>query len=409
MTNESRAGSALVATFITALVAPVLGLSIGRQTVRVESSFVQIDATVADKNGNRIHGLKLEHFRVLEDNKLQKLAGVDFFDVSKAATIENAEPIYISLNNANDSETLSAIRSSHRLIVLFFDKSAMFPEDLLRAVDSAKEFVKNQMTPADLVTIATYGTQLIVKSDFTNDRAVLDETLDSVIPGKRSTSKDKKSTLDDSITSDSGITDTEHSLSAITALAEMLAQIPGRKSVIHFTGGLAPSASLGRIVGDNGSGVAMDRGVPNPLAGLPPPMPDIIPNIDAATNAANDSNASFYEVDARGLVTICPTPRGGDGACACVHIGGRVCQPVHPSRDTLYTLAADSGGRLFTDLNDFRPIYKTVQDDSTGYYLLTYDPANKKKDGSYRTIEIKLVNVPGGHITFRHGYYAPRK
>ena len=189
----------------------------------------------------------------------------------------------------------------------------------------------------------------------------------------------------------------------------MLAQIPGRKSVIHFTGGLAPTASLGRNANANASAVAMDRGVPLAPRSTPVAGPDINPNIDAATNAANDSNASFYEVDARGLLTICGVPLIGDAPCACANVAGRVCQSVHSSRDTLYTLAADSGGMLFTDLNDFRPIYKAVQDDSTGYYLLTYDPSNKKKDGSYRQIEIKLVNVPGGRIVFRHGYYAPRK
>lgn len=398
----------LIAAFVLAVVLPLVGFSANQQTVRVESSFVQVDATVIDKNGNRIRGLKSANFQVREDNAAQKIAAVDFFDVSKAVADVNAEPIYVSLNSANDSETLSAIRSSHRLIVLFFDKSAMFPEDLLRSVDSAKEFVKNQMTPADLVTIATYGTDLIVKSDFTNDRATLEDALDSLMPGKRSASQGAKATLDDSVTGDIGVTDTLHSLNAAASLAEMLAQIPGRKSVIHFTGGLSPRAVLGHLAPAGASNVPMDRGVPNPGPRATATEPDIIPNVDATTNAANDSNASFYEVDARGLVTTCGSiPK--DMPCACTAVNGRPCQPVHSSRDTLYTLAADSGGMIFSDLNDFRPIYKAVQDDSTGYYLLTYDPSNKKKDGSYRIIEIKLVNVPGGHVTFRHGYYAPRK
>jgi VWFA-related protein len=409
MKNKPKRRSILIAAFILAVVVPALVFAHRQQTVRVESSFVQIDAMVTDKDENRVRGLKAENFRVLEDGKAQKIAGVDFFDVTKAAAVDNAEPIYISLNNENDSGTLSSIRSTHRLIVLFFDKSAMFPEDLLRAVDSAKEFVKNQMTPADLVTIAMYGTQLSVISDFTNDHATLDDALDTLIPGRRSNPKGTKATLGDSINGDSGVTDTEHSLSATTALAEMLAHVPGRKSVIHFTGGLAPSTRLGRRGGANASGVPMDRGVPNLRTAVLPAESEIIPNIDSATNAANDSNASFYEVDARGLVTICSVPPTGDAPCACADVVGRICASVHSSRDTLYTLAADSGGMLFTDLNDFRPIYKAVQDDSTGYYLLTYDPSNKKKDGSYRQIEIKLVNVSGGRIVFRHGYYAPRK
>jgi VWFA-related protein len=408
MKSHSQTKVVLITAFILAVVLPAVGFSSSQQTVRVESSFVQLDAMVTDKDGNHIRGLKPENFRVLEDNVAQRISAVDFFDVSKAVADVSAEPIYVSLNSAYDSATLSAIRSSHRLIVLFFDKSEMFPEDLLRSVDSAKEFVKNQMTPADLVTIATYGTQLSVMSDFTNDRANLAEALDSLISGKGATPKGQKASLDDSIDGDSGVTDTLHSLNAASSLAEMLAQIPGRKSVIHFTGGLSPRAVLGHLAPAGAASVPMDRGVPNPLARAAPTDPDIIPDIDATTNKANDSNASFYEVDARGLITICGMiPR--DIPCACTPLPLRSCQPVNSSRDTLYTLAADSGGMLFTDLNDFRPIYKAVQDDSTGYYLLTYDPSNKKKDGSYRIIEIKLVNVPGGRVTFRHGYYAPRK
>jgi hypothetical protein len=144
MKNQSKIRFAVTAAFVLAVALPLVGFSFSQQTVRVESSFVQLDAMVADKDGNRIRGLKAENFRVLEDNSPQKIAAVDFFDVSKAVVDANAEPIYISLNSANDSQTLSAIRSSHRLIVLFFDKSAMFPEDLLRSVDSAKEFPSNK-------------------------------------------------------------------------------------------------------------------------------------------------------------------------------------------------------------------------------------------------------------------------
>ena len=68
----------------------------------------------------------------------------------------------------------------------------MEPEDTLRAVDSARDFVKNQMTPADIVTVATYGTQLVVNSNFTNDRSTLDQTLSDMIPGKESALAKKK-------------------------------------------------------------------------------------------------------------------------------------------------------------------------------------------------------------------------
>jgi VWFA-related protein len=231
------------------------------------------------------------------------------------------------------------------------------------------------MTPADLVTIASYGTQLEVNSDFTNNREGLDKTLESLIPGRKSDSADGKARMDDSVSKKNGISNVEHSLDAAMALAEMLAEIPGRKSVIHFTTGL------------------LQNGINN------------LAVVDATTGAANRNNVSFYEVDARALHTVC----GGENPCQNANDVAREYTQLAESRSTLSTLALDTNGAFFGDMNDFKAIFRRVLEESTGYYLLTYDPSNKKKDGSYRAIEIKLVNVPGGRIVFRHGYYAPRK
>ena len=51
-----------------------------------------------------------------------------------------------------------------------FDISSMQPEDVQRAVDSAKKYVDEQMSPADLVAVATVGSTLDVLTDFTGDR-----------------------------------------------------------------------------------------------------------------------------------------------------------------------------------------------------------------------------------------------
>jgi len=364
-----------MATFVLAVVVPSLALTPRQQTVRVESSFVQIDATVIDKNGNRIHGLTAENFQIFEDRAPQKLAAVDFCQVLQSGTAVAANPVSIDLDNPTDADSLRVIGASHRMIVLFFDRTTMEPEDTLRAVNSARDFVKNQMTPADLVTVATYGTQLVVDSNFTNDRAALDQTLSNMISGKESRSGKEKATLDDSVSHRSGIATVDRSLSAEEALVELLAQIPGRKSVIYFSNGLP------------------QRGMDHT---------DNMGAVDAVTGASNRSNVSIYAVDARALLTIAPESPSARSLMI-------ETERIAASRNTLFILAKDTNGEVFLDQNDFAPIFRFVQDASTNYYLLTYDPSNRKKDGSYRQIEIKLVNVPGGRITFRHGYYAPRK
>ena len=61
--------------------------------------------------------------------------------------------------------------AGRRLITLVFDVSSMQPEDVQRAVESARKYVDEKMTAADLVAVATVGSMLSVLTDFTSDRA----------------------------------------------------------------------------------------------------------------------------------------------------------------------------------------------------------------------------------------------
>ncbi len=47
-------------------------------------------------------------------------------------------------------------------------------------------------------------------------------------------------------------------------------------------------------------------------------------------------------------------------------------QSRQDSRDTLATLAGDTGGRSFFDVGDFGKIFQSVQNDNSGYYLVGY-------------------------------------
>jgi hypothetical protein len=143
MKHASAFMGVLFCGLMLVIVASPSGFPAGQQTVRVESSFVQIDATVTDKDGNRLRGLKAENFRVLEDGKTQKIAGTDYCDVHEHGTDDVANPVSIGIGGGEDIDSLRAIGASHRLIVLFFDRSAMEPPDIVRSVDAARAFVKD--------------------------------------------------------------------------------------------------------------------------------------------------------------------------------------------------------------------------------------------------------------------------
>jgi VWFA-related protein len=346
----SLVSAVLLPAFLVLLWPSTTNINAQQQPIQVRSTLVQVDALVTDANGNKIENLNLNNFQLSEDRHPQKLTAVDFYDIRKFPVSQETKPIDLSLTDSSDSEIREAVGRDHRLIVLFFDLTSYAPKSLgpngstlFLSVTSAKKFVNEQTTPADLVAIITFGTQLSFAADFTNDRPTLSRALDSLTL----TVNDRMNAAPDT------------SFYVAQELSETLARFPGRKSVVHFTGGLRSA---------------------DPAA------------MEKATDAANKNNVTFYEIDGRGLVT-------GMGANSPNFNG---------SRSGMDRLAHDTGGALFTDLNDFTPFFKQILDESTGYYLLSYESSNRQHDGLFRSISIKVVGIPGAQIKYRPGYFAPK-
>ena len=229
-----------------------------QQPIQVRSTLVQVDALVTDANGNRVENLNLNNFQLTEDRRLQKLTAVDFYDIRKFPSSQQTKPINLSLTDSTDSEIREAVGRDHRLIVLFFDVSSFHPtaqgtanSTLPLSVASAKKFVNEQITPADLVTIVAFDMEISVPANFTNNHVTLNQALDSLPPVTLNHCNDGSVNC---------------SLIAAEALSKMLARFPGRKSIVHFTGGIPPK------IGSEG-------------------------DMEKATDAANKNNVSFYEID----------------------------------------------------------------------------------------------------------------
>src|SRR4030095_9389817 len=88
-----------------------------------------------------------------------------------------------------------------------------------------------------------------------------------------------------------------------------------------------------------------------------------------------------------------------------IGIGG----PMGVDSGTLKKIAAETGGRAFFPRNsgDLDTAYAQIDEDLRSQYILAYTPANSAKDGSFRTIQVKIKNK--GDLTVRHrrGYFAP--
>lgn len=376
----------------------------GNLILRAQTNVVLVDVRVTDKHGQPVAGLTKEQFRILEDGTPQTITSFSFENVERLASAggENGPPAVINLARLAPHTNPATLVQDHRLLVLFFDMSSMQVDDLMRALKAATDFVQNRITPADLVAVATYTSTLNINQDFTNDRAVLEATLSALRVGESSALAAPGTTADAGTTDSNGeevvnqdvsaaftpdetefnIFNTDQKLAAVESLAKLLKDIPGRKSVIHFSSGVQKT------------------GVDNDTQLL------------ATTDAANQANVSLYTVDARGLAAL---PPGGDASTAspagtAVYTGAAVHSQInsmHETRETLATLATDTGGKSFNDLNDLGEAFRVVQSDNSTYYLLGYSPSNTKSDGRFRRIKVE-VNEPGAKVEARPGYFAPK-
>jgi VWFA-related protein len=376
-------------------------------TIHVQTNLVLVDVRVTDKKGQPVTGLHADDFRVFEDGVEQKISSFSLEnveDLARAGEV-NGAPATIDLGKLPAAVTANEVNKlvqNHRLIVLFFDLSSMQVDDLLRAVKSAENFVQKQLTPADLVAVATYSSDLRVAQNFTNDRAGLRKALEAIRVGESSTLAGQgeigaaggtSATGEEIVTEDTSeaftpdetefnIFNTDEKLAALESMADLLRGVPGRKSVIHFSSGVERT------------------GIENQA------------QLRATTDAANRANVSFYTVDARGLVGL---PPGGDATSASptgtaaytASAFSSQLSSLEGGRETLASLALDTGGRTYYDINDFGQAFTGVQQDNSTYYLLGYSPSNTKSDGRFRRIHVE-VKRPGVKIQARPGYYAPK-
>ena len=68
-------------------------------------------------------------------------------------------------------------------------------------------------------------------------------------------------------------------------------------------------------------------------------------------------------------------------------------------------MARETGGRAYVNQNEIKDGVAQAFSDQSAVYTLGYYPENKKYDGQYRSIKVKL-NKPGVEIFHRRGYYA---
>src|SRR5580765_1964766 len=357
--------------------------------------------SVKDKDGRVIEGLTANDFVVTEDGEPQTVSFVEFQRLpdrpaeARAASPAPREPAVVSAPSATQGQIAippagDARYRDRRLLVLYFDLTAMPPADQMRAYTAAQTFIDTQMQPSDLLAIMTFGGGAVrVKQDFTGDRGALREVMQTLIFGD---DKDGDGIPDNTDIgtafgqedAEFSILNTDRQLSALQTAATMLRALPEQKALIYFASGL-------RL-----------NGVDNQA------------QLRATTNAAIRANVALHPIDARGLVAQAPLgdasrPSPGGIGMFNGQTALNVITSFQRSQDTLYSLAKDTGGHAMFDYNDLSLGIAQASQSVTSYYMLGYYSTHPANDGRFHRIRVSLRNPSLGELAYRQGYFSDKE
>jgi VWFA-related protein len=367
------------------------------------------DVLIKSKDGKPVLGLKPSDFTITEDGKPQKISIFKFQELEEGSSTPlppstpGPDVAVSKIPQKNTVQPVTQIEiapespgnlkySNRRLMVMFFDMTSMPIQDQKRAQTAALKFLRTQITPADMVAIMTFSSDVKVMEDFTDDRDLLEKDIKSLIIGE---GQGFEIDNQDDSTSDTGLAfqqddtefnifNTDRQLSALETAVKMLATLNEKKSLVYFASGI------------------QRNGLDNQA------------QLRSTINAAIRANVSFYPIDARGLVAQAPlgdATKGSPGGQG-MYSGSSaraVTSNFQNQQETLYTLAADTGGKALLDNNDLSMGIVQAQKDMTSYYIIGYYTTNGALDGKFRRIKISLSNAAVARtiskLDYRQGYY----
>lgn len=422
----------LLATATCLLLFPVVAFSQTKpepsgepqDVIKFETSLVQTDVMVFDKNGRFVDGLKPEQFQLKVNNAQREIS---FFEAIRSGGFSsNREGL-----KSDQPKPVDAVRTDaqRRSIIFYVDDLHLAPDSLERTRKSLLNFIDRGIGRGDLVAITSPSGQIGFLQQFTDDKAALrsavarlnyraetktdmekppmseyiaakiregdeqaliyytqeiqrqncirvrSQIICSVTPqGARQMAKNRASQI--AIESAPA---TDNTLRLLEGLMRTAAQLPGRKLVFVVSDGF--------YLNDTKTG-SIDR-------------------IKRITDAAGRAGVVIYTLDARGLFgdSIDVTnnkPIDSKGMLIGAGIG-----EISNSQNGLNALAKDTGGQAFRNTN--RPMHEWIEnviDETSKYYLLAWKPdTEEQKRGKFKNIEVSIIGRPDLKVRVRTGYF----
>lgn len=377
-------------------------------TIRTNTRLVVVDVVVRDKKGQPITGLKPTNFTVEENGKQQKIAT---FTPPGASQLSPQTPPPGILSNHPEF-----LKPAGAPTVLLLDAANSGFLDQAYGRSQMMKYALEQNRAGKPVAVMALANRLWMLQNFTTDPKILMTAVNNLRPESpilQTGPPAPKMVADSGLSAASSVAlsvaqaqlagfesevaeynhgrRVELTLQAMHDLSRMLSGFSGRKTVVWLTAAFPfdliptdqsmsntdlmadlPSVKQNSVGKSAASGRYEER---------------VAKYADAIKHAEADlasAGIAIYPVDMRGIMTS-----GIDVS----------------NTFALQDLAAETGGKAYTNQNEIKEGIELAVADEDCSYSLGYYPENKKWDGKFRTIKVKL-DRGDTEIRHRRGYFA---
>lgn len=386
--------------------------------VKITTKLVQFDAIVTDKDGNQVKNLPAADFEILQDGKPQKITNFSYIDTEPSAESAPAATVKNGKNTVLQPPVRVRPGSAGRIVTFIVDDgncTASF-SGMNAAREALTKFVGEQMLPNDLVSIyRTRGGSSLLQR-YTGDKNQLMRVVrqirwypptgscggyngdffetardDSTLKTSGQTTFESDASRKTREGTEDAIRDnqTVGTIGVIRYVVRGLEKVGGRKVVFLLSDGLPVRTRTGN-----------NRQALDALRDL--------------TDSANRASVVFNTIDVRGLFST-STINASDSVSVSGEIdpakssgtekivAARTAE-VGNTRDGLFYLAEETGGRFYKDQNFLDAPIRRALGLERGYYLIGYEPDDETfKDKNFNKIEIKLKR-PELKVSSRAGF-----
>ncbi|MGC1188795.1 MAG: VWA domain-containing protein [Candidatus Acidiferrales bacterium] len=383
--------------------------------ISVQTNLVLVRVVVRDSHGNAVTGLSQSDFQIFDNGKPQAIA---YFSAENAAAPAAAAPQTPATSPGNTSATGPLVQGSgQRYTALFFDDYHLQFSDLAETRNAARAFLTKALSAGDHVGVFTPSGK--VSLDFTTDAGKLQHALDQLrsqasprgVECPNLTPYHAQRFLDN---------DPEAVSAAINMTAQCLCDGPPSSCPPGVAPELPRDAKMAaeNILAESDVLAANTLGVLESLVrrmtGLPGERRIAMISDGFESRTHQDRLSAIIDGAIRSNVIISAMP--GYGLKAYVP-GGDASQSGITGSDADLEKAGDdsaaaviqetaegTGGVFIHDTNDFDGAFARIAGVAEPSYVIGFEPANMKFDGSFHKLKTLVVEHSNFTVEARRGY-----